>query len=68
MRMGDRILGGEKADSGELPWMAALGYLNHRLVRITYDCGGKFLNLLYNMGKLEKYDIFCPSEMLLFLC
>ncbi|XP_031631877.1 serine/threonine-protein phosphatase 6 regulatory ankyrin repeat subunit C-like [Contarinia nasturtii] len=40
----DRITHGEIAADEEFPWMAALGYINERDYKITFDCGGTIIS------------------------
>ncbi|XP_031632051.1 uncharacterized protein LOC116346252 [Contarinia nasturtii] len=42
-----RIIGGEEADPGEFPWMAALAYI--RSNKVVYDCGGTIISEYFVM-------------------
>lgn len=48
----DRIIGGQQAALGQLPWMARLGYTTrinqiYTITTVDFKCGGTLINKLY---------------------
>lgn len=48
----DRIIGGQQAALGQLPWMARLGYITpikkiYTITAESFKCGGTLINKLY---------------------